>query len=199
VYTSADAHIIVDIVGYYDDGSLPNGLRFEPIVPTRIVDTRFGQGWSGALGAGSTATIAAPASIAGLDTWALATNVTAVTPTQNTFLTVWPADLPGVGQPATSNLNPAAGTTVPNAVQTMIGLGNEFNVYNNAGTCHLVIDVVGRFEQYPPTPPEGWPNSQGRQALRPGPDSGDGQRIDRRGSSASIPISSPSLALVKSR
>lgn len=193
VYTSNDSHIIVDIVGYYDDGYLPDGLRFEPIVPTRIVDTRLGQGWPAAVGAGSTAKIAAPGAIAGEDTWALATNVTAVQPTQNTFLTVWPADLPGVGQPGTSNLNPAAGSIVPNAVQTMIGLGNEFNVYNNAGNCHLVIDVVGRFEQYPPTAPPGWPNTSPSAMAEY-----NAAMATRRGNSGLTPTALPATARIKS-
>jgi hypothetical protein len=194
VYTSNATHIIVDIVGFYDDGysELPDGLRFEPIVPTRIVDTRLAQGWPAALGQGSIAKIAAPATIAGIDTWALATNVTAVQPTGNTFITVWPADLPGVGQPATSNLNPAAGSIVPNAVQTMIGLNNEFNVYNNAGTCHLVIDVVGRFEQYPPTPPPGWPNVSASVMAEY-----NAAMAYRRSTSAPIPTAAPATALFK--
>lgn len=144
VYTNNDAHIIVDLVGVYDDGSLPDGLRFDPVVPTRITDTRIGQGWPAALGAASTATIAAPDTIAKPETWALATNVTAVQPTASTYLTVWPTG-DDVGRPATSNLNPAAGSVVPNAVQTMIGPGNAFRVYNNAGSTHFLVDVVGTF------------------------------------------------------
>jgi hypothetical protein len=152
VYTSTNAHIIVDIVGYYDDGTLPNGLRFTPIVPTRIADTRSGQGWPSRLGPGATASIAAPASIASVDTWALATNVTAVSPTSATYLTVWPS---GAARPGTSNLNPTAGSVVPNAVQTMIGADDKFNVFNAGGYCDVVVDVVGTFYQYPPSTPSG--------------------------------------------
>jgi hypothetical protein len=156
VYTSTNAHIIVDIVGYYDDGTLPNGLRFTPIVPTRIADTRSGQGWPSRLGPGATASIAAPASIASVDTWALATNVTAVSPTSATYLTVWPS---GAARPGTSNLNPTAGSVVPNAVQTMIGADDKFNVFNAGGYCDVVVDVVGTFYQYPPSTPSGWSTS----------------------------------------
>ncbi|MEU4742115.1 hypothetical protein AB0G02_16865 [Actinosynnema sp. NPDC023658] len=145
VYTSQDSHIIVDIVGFYDDASLSGGLRFEPAVPSRIADTRLGQGWPGAIGPATTATIVAPGSIAGPDTWALATNITAVQPTASTYLTVWPAGLDGVDRPETSNLNPAAGAIVPNAVQTMIGPDYGFHVYNNSGRSHLLVDVVGSF------------------------------------------------------
>jgi hypothetical protein len=148
VYTTASTHIIVDIVGYYDDGSLPNGLRFSPVVPTRIADTRSGQGWPSRLGPGATATIPTPGSVATADTRGLATNVTAVIPSQATFLTVWPN---GYGMPGTSNLNPSALQTVPNAVQTMIGSDGKFNVFNAVGYCDVLVDVVGTFYQYPPT------------------------------------------------
>jgi hypothetical protein len=193
VYTSNSSHIIIDIVGYYDDGSLPDGLRFEPVVPTRIADTRSGQGWPSALGPQTTALIAAPAAVTGVDAWALAINVTAVVPSHDTFLTVWPADLPGVGQPGTSNLNPSAGSFVPNAVQTMIGLENEFNVYNNAGTCHVVIDVVGRFVQHPPSPPPGWESMSPSALAQYFSAAGS-----RRSNSAPTPTVSPAQVLIKS-
>ncbi|MEU4762476.1 hypothetical protein AB0H12_04430 [Actinosynnema sp. NPDC023794] len=150
VYTSQDAHVIVDIVGFYDDSSLSGGLRFEPTVPSRIADTRAGQGWPSALGTATTATIVAPDPLAADDVWALATNVTAVQPTAPTFLTVWPAGYSGVGRPNTSNLNPAVGAIVPNAVQTMIGPEYGFHVYNNYGSTHILVDVVGTFYYDPP-------------------------------------------------
>ncbi|MET7396336.1 choice-of-anchor D domain-containing protein [Dactylosporangium sp. NPDC005572] len=152
VYTSTNAHIIVDIVGFYADISLPGGLRFEPVVPTRIADTRSGQGWPSRLGPGSTASIAVPSSVMDVDTRVLATNVTAVLPTSATYLTVWPA---GAARPGTSNLNPTAGSVVPNAVQTMIGQDGKFNVFNAGGYCNVVVDVVGTFYEYPPSVPSG--------------------------------------------
>ena len=151
VYTSQDTHVVVDIVGFYDDSSLDGGLRFEPVVPNRIADTRAGQGWPSALGPATTATIVAPESLVGPETWALATNVTAVEPTAATYLTVWPAGYTGVGRPGTSNLNPAAGAIVPNAVQTMIGPDYGFHVYNNSGRSHLLVDVVGTFYDESPS------------------------------------------------
>ncbi|MER7889003.1 choice-of-anchor D domain-containing protein [Micromonospora sp. NPDC094482] len=153
VYTHSPAHIVVDIVGFYDDGSLPDGLRFQSTAPTRIADTRSGQGWPSRLGPGGVATIPTPATIAGTDTWALATNVTAVKPTSTTVLTVWPS---GATRPGTSNMNPRAGSLVSNAVQTMIGADNKFNVHNLSGYTNVVVDVVGTFYLYPPSPPAGW-------------------------------------------
>ena len=149
VYTHADTHVIVDILGIIDDSTLTGGLRFAPRTPVRIADTRTGLGAPNALGWGSTATITAPAAVAAPETQALALNVTAVTPTVSTYLSVWPNGIPGIDQPYVSNLNPAAGQTVPNAVYSLIGPNKAFNVYNNAGTTHLVVDVVGTF--YDPT------------------------------------------------
>lgn len=152
IYTNNDSHIIVDIVGFYDDNTMPHGLRFEPTVPTRIADTREGKGWPSALTADATATIDADV-VSTDDTYALATNVTAVLPTESTYVTVWPANLPGVGKPGTSNLNPTKGSIVPNAVQTEVGPGNVFNVYNHVGKTDIVVDVVGTFYLYPPRQP----------------------------------------------
>ncbi|MGK5441852.1 choice-of-anchor D domain-containing protein [Micromonospora sp. URMC 105] len=165
VYTHAPAHIIVDIVGFYDDGSLPNGLRFESIAPTRIVDTRTGQGWPSRLGPGATATVPTPKTIANADTWGLATNVTAVKPTSTTVMTIWPS---GVARPSTSSLNPRAGSLVSNAVQTMISAEDKFNVYNASGYTDFVVDVVGTFNLYPPSPPAGWGGDLSSVAPQPG-------------------------------
>ena len=150
VYTTTATHIIVDLVGFYDDGTLPNGLIFAPIVPTRIADTRIGQGWPSRVGWGATASILTPSSIGNADTWGLALNVTGVLPTQDTFLTVWPS---GSARPDTSNLNLTAGSVVPNAVQTGIGSDGRFNVFNAGGFCDVVVDVVGTFYQFPPSTP----------------------------------------------
>ncbi|WP_203716266.1 choice-of-anchor D domain-containing protein, partial [Asanoa siamensis] len=51
IYSSATTHVLVDLVGYYDDSTLGAGLRYTPITPTRITDSRTGLGFSGALGA----------------------------------------------------------------------------------------------------------------------------------------------------
>jgi hypothetical protein len=75
-------------------------------------------------------------------TWALSLNVTAVSPTATTFISVWPS---GLERPTVSTLNPNAGQIVPNAAPVLLGDENKFNVYNNAGSTHIVIDLVGTF------------------------------------------------------
>ena len=144
VYTTVNVHVIVDIIGFYDDGQLADGthdgLRFAPMTPTRITDSRIGQGMPGALGQQAQVTLGAgnlpPA------TEALSLNVTAVSPTATTFISVWPI---GLDRPTVSTLNPERGQIVPNATPVLIRFKNLFNVYNNAGSTHLVIDMVGTF------------------------------------------------------
>ncbi|MGY0230914.1 hypothetical protein [Longispora urticae] len=143
----SDTHMIVDIVGIYVNGALERGLRFNPVQPVRITDTRDGLG-AGQLGPLSTTTIQAPPSVAGDNTIALSANVTAVNSTESTFLTLWPALNGNPPRPTASNLNPAAGQTVAVATITEIGETNRFNVYHHGGWSHLLVDVNGTFE-YP--------------------------------------------------
>jgi len=71
---------------------------------------------------------------------AVVMNVTVTEPTAASYLTVWPK---GTARPVLSNLNYVPGQTVPNAVTVKLGTGGEVAVYNNAGSAHVVIDVVG--------------------------------------------------------
>ncbi|MFR9774592.1 choice-of-anchor D domain-containing protein [Micromonospora sp. MS34] len=150
IYTSQTSNIVIDLVGVMDDGVVADGLRFKPLTPTRIVDSRINQGISGALGPGSERKVTAPANLVTDATEVLAMNVTAVSPTNNTVITVWPADY-GINKPSTSNLNPAAGQIVSNAVMGVIGPQDAFNVHNLSGSTDLVADVVGTFWLYPGT------------------------------------------------
>lgn len=147
--SAGTVHMLVDVVGFYDDGQLDGGLRFKPLTPTRIVDTRKGQGTTTFAG-NQTKHIAAPASVAGADTYSLVTNTTAVLPTLLTYLTLWAG---GDAKPPVSNLNPAKGQVVANATITDVGPGNVFNVYNQQGATNVLVDVMGTMELVPTVVP----------------------------------------------
>ena len=146
------SHIIVDLVGVFFDNSISDAWRFTPLAkPTRIVDSRIGQGLAGNLGAGDVGTVVTPAPVAGFNTMAVVTNTTAAKPTKNTVLTLWANDdspLPGV-----SNLNPYAGQLVSAMTMTQVWAENDFRVHNAAGTTPVVIDVAGTMELYPAQTP----------------------------------------------
>ncbi|WP_211215963.1 choice-of-anchor D domain-containing protein [Catelliglobosispora koreensis] len=143
VFSNQTTHVIVDVVGFIDDGTLGYGLLFEPKSPTRIVDSRTGFGIPGAIGQGQTATVTTPGSVADpASVFALALNVTGIQPTVDTNMIVWENGIP---KPTVSNLNPAAGQIIPNAVISGISEEGKFNFYNHGGTIHTVVDVVGTF------------------------------------------------------
>ena len=72
----------------------------------------------------------------------MALNVTVTEPTASAFLTVFPSD--GT-MPTVSNLNFLPGQTVPNLVVVRLGVDGKVKIFTNAGTAHVLFDVVGWF------------------------------------------------------
>ncbi|KGN39574.1 hypothetical protein [Knoellia subterranea] len=141
--------IIVDVVGVYTVGE-EEGLRFRPLAPTRIMDTRSGVGGPvKPLGAGEARQQLAPASVAGDLTYALVANATAAGPTSATYVTAYSND---IVKPAVSNLNAAKGETAANAAFIEVGMGNLFRVHNAAGSTPMIMDVTGTFEYHTTAP-----------------------------------------------
>lgn len=159
-HSSGTVEVLVDVVGFYDEGSA-TGLHYSPISPRRIIDTRNGTGGrSTPLGYKTTAGFTADSTVADTSTFALVTNTTAVLPTASTFVTVWDGttDLPTV-----SNLNPAAGDVVANAVVAPLSDANTFSVFNRNGATDVVMDVTGKFQFHT----QGAPTSSAKAAAGP--------------------------------
>jgi hypothetical protein len=136
-------NIIVDLVGFYDDGSIGDGLQFHPVTPTRITDSREGLGTPHSLGPVSTTTITAPPALQGQSTLALVSNVTGISPTTATYLSLWAAGDP---KPPVSNLNLVANEVRPNAAVINLNEVWAYNVYNGGGIVDIAIDVSGTFD-----------------------------------------------------
>ena len=69
-------------------------------------------------------------------------NVTAVLPSQPTFVTVYPSGSP---RPLASNLNAYTGDVVPNMVIARLGPDGAAMLYNAHGNVDLLADLVGYF------------------------------------------------------
>lgn len=172
-------HFAVDVVAVYDDTSLEASYpsaRYRPLSnPVRIVDTRSGLG-TATLGGGQTRTVATPGTVAGIDTWALSANLTAVRPSKTTYVTSWPF---GFSRPVVSNLNAQSGDVVANMAMLGVGEGNRFNLFNFAGRTDVLVDVSGTFELY------GTGSSTSPRAVPSGPADGgllvSGQSFAQRG------------------
>ncbi len=122
-------------------GSHPG--EFHPLSPARILDTRSGVGGVAApVGPAATraVTVAGVGGVPATGVSAVALNVTATQSTAGGYLTVFPS---GAARPLASNLNFVAGQTVPNLAVAMVGGDGTVSVYNQAGTTHVIFDVVG--------------------------------------------------------
>ncbi len=121
------------------------GLRFIPIVPCRVADTRDANGPLGgpALASGAKRDFAVPSSACGVPAtaWAYSLNVTAVPRGALSFLTIWPA---GEAQPVASTLNSLDGRIKANAAIVAAGTSGAVSVYA-AGSTDVVLDINGYF------------------------------------------------------
>ncbi len=127
-------------------GVLPSA--FVGVTPARLMDTRSAptidqlyQG-TGRVGPGAVTRVrvVGRAGVPDSGVGAVALNLTAVGPSADTYLTVWPR---GATQPAASNLNIAHGDTVPNMVIVPVGVNGEVEIYNDAGAVDVLVDVLG--------------------------------------------------------
>ena len=126
---------------------------YVPIEPCRLADTRpaFLVGTRATpIGADESYTLSGWGTVGDCTlpsgTTGLSLNVTATDPTQATFLTLFPA---ASTRPTASHLNPTPGQPpTPNAVNVDLDASGEFSVFNRFGTVHIIIDVVGYFDDH---------------------------------------------------
>ncbi|GAA2755528.1 hypothetical protein [Actinopolymorpha rutila] len=117
---------------------------FEPVTPTRILDTRTGDGGTtGKVGPAQTITlqVSGRGGVAS-DAVAVVLTLTATGSTADSYLTVWPA---GQTRPATSTSNFQAGTTTATQATVKLGTGGKVQIYNHAGSVHVIADVAGYY------------------------------------------------------
>lgn len=160
----------------YQSGGPPTVTgQFHDLTPARIFDTRFGIGHDTskvspgdgrnsdpnpfkrlATRVNHEAQVTGVGGVPASGVGAVLLNVTAVDPTADSHLTVFPKP-PGVGDifndqssfqtvPTASNLNFRARQTVANLVLAKVGAGGKVRLFNNAGDTHVVMDVVGWFD-----------------------------------------------------
>ena len=151
IYTTTQVDVLVDVSGWYSASGGTSGYQFTPeSAPVRICDTRSGNPsyLTGAyaqcngetLGPGGSLAVTA-AGLASVPSGAKAVvlNVTAVLPSNFTYVTVY-AQAP---VPVVSDLNPYPGEVEPNLVVATLSTTGSFNLYNAAGSTDIVVDVLG--------------------------------------------------------
>lgn len=140
------ADVVVDVAGY-----VPSTDGFVPLVPARLLETRPGletvdgrERLGRAVGPGESVELPVSGRAGvpedGVD--AVVLNVTAIEPTADSYVTVWPT---GAERPVASNLNLARGVTGPNLVVAKVGDRGSVSLFNATGATHLIADVAGWF------------------------------------------------------
>lgn len=143
--STGTAQLIADVSGYVTSGPATAAGALVPTYPTRLLDSLAGIGVPTtadipALGEVSVQ-IAGQAGLPATGVTAVLLNVTVDRPTSFGFVTVWGSD---TARPPTSNVNFAAGQTVPNLVLAPVGADGRVHLYNgSAGQIRLIADVSG--------------------------------------------------------
>jgi hypothetical protein len=122
------------------------GARYNPLTPSRILDTRTGNGAPAvAVGAGGTLDlqVTGRGGVPASGVSAVVLNVTVTEPSAGSHLTAFPA---GEARPNVSNLNFVTGQTVPNLVTVKLGSGGKVSLFNAAGSVHVLADVAGWYD-----------------------------------------------------
>ncbi|MES2210138.1 MAG: hypothetical protein V4515_08135 [Chloroflexota bacterium] len=138
------AHLIFDVTGYFAPST--SGTTYVPVDPSRLLDTRFGNGLSGAFvnATARTLVVAGNAGVPG-NALAITGNVTVTNQTSGGWITITPtAD----DNPPTSTLNFPGGDTRANNFTLPLGPdGNISAVFRGSAgaTADLIIDVTGYF------------------------------------------------------
>lgn len=136
VFASATTDVIIDVQGYYRD----SGSRVDLLSsPQRAYDSRS----VSALGAGQTRDVVLT-SVPSTAT-SVIVNITAIAPTQATFLTAF---RPSTNLPGVSNVNAVDGQVISNLAyvqSTDSGANEAIRIHNAHGSTHFAIDVLGYF------------------------------------------------------
>ncbi|MCE9621423.1 MAG: hypothetical protein K8R99_03645 [Actinomycetia bacterium] len=147
LFSSAATDLLVDVAGYF----LTSDFFVPLAAPGRLMDTRFPGGTTidgffqavGRITAGGTYQLPV-AGRAGVPSNAASVvlNVTVVSPSEGGFVTVYPCGEP---LPNASNLNFAAGQTIPNSVIARVGTGGKICLFSSEAA-DLLVDVSGYFQ-----------------------------------------------------
>ena len=149
--TSANIHVLLDVVGYYTAGA---GARFVPLTPTRIIDTRYHvPGWG--IGpitqplAPNTNTAIQLTGVAGVPTTGVSTvlvNAVAGDTPSVGWLNFWAS---GDVQPGTLSHTYYPNESTANLVMAKVGPDGKAIVSNYYGSSALILDIVGYFSTDP--------------------------------------------------
>lgn len=139
---NGSTHVVIDVAGWYSGSETDAAGRFEPLVPSRILDTRDGTGGGVRLGAGESLDlqVAGRGGIPATGVEAATMNVTVTGTSAAGYLTVHPT---GVARPLASTITFAQNATVAIRSMVKLGAGGKVTIYNGLGSADVIVDVGG--------------------------------------------------------
>lgn len=161
VFSMEAVDVVVDVAGYLS----PDGaLSYQPLVPTRLLDTRSENSlYKNRLAEHQVIELpiqSLPNMPPGI--WSVAANVTSVGATQPGFLSAFPC---GGAVPQASSLNYSPDGATASLTVSSVGQDGKLCIFSSSRT-HIIVDIVGVWThiealQPPPAPTEGNPNDEG--------------------------------------
>jgi hypothetical protein len=141
VQSSVDAHVIVDLAGYYEEGQFGPTISLQALAGDRLADSRDGTGgWNGPFAPGSVRRVNA---VAGRPDAAQATaaiiNVVALRATEPGFVQIYPCD---GSSPETSVVNYTAAGATSNLATVELATSGELCVTASTQV-DVIIDLFG--------------------------------------------------------
>ena len=140
--SASSAHLVFDVTGYFVPDA--SGATYVPLTPSRVLDSRSGNGLSGPFTAGVPRTFQV-GGVGGVP--ATATAVTGNLTVTGQSAAGWAYLGPDpVASPTSSTLNFPVGDTRANGVTVALGAGGTLSAtLGSASSAHLVFDVTGYF------------------------------------------------------
>ncbi|MBW8731447.1 MAG: CHAP domain-containing protein, partial [Terrabacter sp.] len=139
LYTSAAAHLVAEVVGWY-----PTTGHLVSVTPTRVLDTRTGLG-TAQVRVPANGSVDLPVAGAGIvpstGASAVVLAVSAVAPSAGGWLTAYPT---GTTRPTTAHVRYDADAAMTGVVVSRMGTGGKVTIQSTAET-DLLVDVVGWF------------------------------------------------------
>jgi hypothetical protein len=145
-FSATSTHELIDVQGFFAPHEL-GGLGYNPMVPTRLVDTR--QCWTDQVTtisqcgkpntSGQVIELSAPS-----EAKAVVINITTVGNERNGYVSAGPCSVINTGQAEFSNVNTVLGVAVPNAAVVPVDPDGTFCVYNS-NPMHVIVDLMGTF------------------------------------------------------
>jgi hypothetical protein len=141
VYASSQSHVRIDLVGWFGTGG--QNLRYNPVLPGRILDTRNGTGGVAPLAGG----VPAALTVEGhrgipVDAHAVVGTLTVIRPTVSTDTRIWPT---GTGQPATADFALPGGAVREGLVSPVLSSDGKVALTVASGAADATLDVLGYF------------------------------------------------------